>query len=76
MAKIVFGGHKTKGSWVQKKEEVILHVRGSDLQDLWLDDAVGARSLRRLMGRLGKALAERSHGDCSTEESQQAQQIP
>ena len=76
VAKIILRGNKGEGSWAQSEEEVIVHARGSDLQDLWLDDAVGARSLRRLMGRLGKPLAERSRGDWSIEESRQAQQIP
>lgn len=76
MAKIIFGGNKSEGSWAEKKEEVIFHARGSNLQDFRLDDAVGARSLRWLMGSLGKPLAERSPGDYSIEESQQAQQIP
>ena len=76
MAKIILGGNKSEESWVQKREEMNLHARGSNLQDFWLDDAVGARSLRRLTGRLGKPLAERSHGDYSIEESEQAQEIP
>lgn len=76
MGKIIAGGNKSEENRVQKKEEVIPHARGSYLQDFWLDNAVGARSLHRLVGRLGKHLAERSHGDYLIEESQQAQQVP
>lgn len=76
MGKIISRGNKSEESGVQKEEEVIPHARESNLKDFWLDSAVGARSLHRLMGRLGKPLAERSHGDYLIEESQQAQQIP
>ena len=69
MAKIILGGNKNEGSWVRKKEAVILHARWSNMQEFWLTDAVGARSLHRLMGRLGKPLAGRSHRNYLIEES-------
>lgn len=52
---------------------MILHARGRTCRTSV--DTVSAKSLHRLIERLGKPLAERPHRDYSIEESEEAQQI-